>query len=54
MNNFDLAAAKAEKELRKLSDMTATEVAKWFADFYMTAGHKRLGRILVKRSKLAA
>lgn len=55
MNDFDIAAAKAAKELpENLLEMTGEEVAHWFAAHFMTAGHKRLGRILVKRSKLAA
>jgi hypothetical protein len=55
MNDFDIAARAAEKELPdNLNEMTAEEVAHWFAEHFMTAGHKRLGRILVARSKLAA
>ena len=54
MNDFDIAAAAAEKELPKnLLEMTGEEVAHWFAAHYRAAGHKRLGRIMVKRSKLA-
>jgi hypothetical protein len=54
MNDFDIAARKAEAELPDdLAEMTSVEVAEWFADNYRTAGHKRLGRILVARAKLA-
>jgi len=54
MNDFDTAAKEAEKMLPDdLNDLTATELAKWFSENFMTAGHKRLGRILVKRAKLA-
>ncbi len=54
MNDFDIAARKAEAELPDdLSEMTSVEVAHWFAAHFRTAGHKRLGRIMVKRSKLA-
>ncbi len=54
MNDFDTAAKAAEKDLpASLTEMTGEEVAHWFAAHFMTAGHKRLGRIMVKRSKLA-
>ncbi len=54
MNDFDLAAREAEKELPdNLLEMTGEEVAHWFAAHFRTAGHKRLGRIMVTRSKLA-
>ncbi len=53
MNDFDRAAANAEADLdtMELGDLTGLQVAQWFAENYMTAGHKRLGRILVKRAK---
>ncbi len=55
MNDFDTAARNAEKQLPDdLNDLSAVELAKWFAEHFRTAGHKRLGRILVARSKLAA
>ncbi len=55
MNDFDIAAEAAEAELTDdLNDFTGVELAAWFAAHYRTAGHKRLGRILVKRAKLAA
>lgn len=56
MNDFDTAAKNAEADLdtMELEDLTGLQVATWFAENYMTAGHKRLGRILVKRAKLAA
>ena len=54
MNDFDIAAREAEKELPDdLIEMTAVEVAHWFAAHFRTAGHKRLGRIMVARAKLA-
>jgi len=54
MNSFDIAAREAEKELPDdLADWTAEKVAHWFDDHFRTAGHKRLGRIMVARSKLA-
>lgn len=49
MNDFDIAADAAREELpTDLSEMTAEELAAWFAKWYRTAGHKRLGRMLVK------
>ena len=54
MNDFDIAARKAEAELPDdLNEMTSVEVAHWFAAHFRTAGHKRLGRIMVARAKLA-
>lgn len=54
MNDFDIAAREAEKELPDdLNDWTAVKVAYWFEEHFRTAGHKRLGRIMVKRAKLA-
>jgi hypothetical protein len=48
---FDAAASVAEKELK--DSMTLNEVAEWWSRNYMKAGHKRLGRILVARSREA-
>ena len=54
-NMYDLAADSAEKELLNILDglgdteMTgAMAVIRWQEKNYGTAGHKRLGRILVK------
>ena len=48
---FDDAAAVAAEELKKLPAEQVKLVADWWAKFYMTAGHKRLGRLLVAISK---
>ncbi len=55
MNDFDRAAANAETDLdtMEMEDLTALDIAGWFARWYKTAGHKRLGRIMVKRASLA-
>ena len=55
MTDFDRAAANAEADLdtMEMEDLTALDIAGWFSRWYMTAGHKRLGRIMVKRAKLA-
>ncbi len=48
---MDAAAEEAEKDLETL-DRAATEaIAAWWLKWYMTAGHKRLGRIMVKIAK---
>lgn len=48
---MDAAATRAEEDLAKLPDNIVHPVARWFANHYMTAGHKRLGRILVEIGK---
>ena len=55
MNDFDPAAKNAEADLDLLDfeKLSASALSRWFAKNYMAAGHKRLGRILVKRAKLA-
>ena len=50
-NSFDEAAAVAAEELKKLSPDQVKVVADWWAKHYMSAGHKRLGRLLVAVSK---
>ena len=39
------------EELKKLPAEQVKVVADWWAKHYMTAGHKRLGRLLVAISK---
>ena len=51
MSSFDAAAALAADELKKLPADQVKVVADWWAKYYMTAGHKRLGRLLVAVSK---
>lgn len=54
MNEMDLAADRAKTELPEdLTEWTAADLARWFAENYRTAGHKRLGRIVVKLAKAA-
>jgi hypothetical protein len=51
---MDKAALEAEKELRQkleTSSATALYVAEWWSKWYMQAGHKRLGRLMVKIAK---
>lgn len=47
--DFDAAADEALEEIREnINQWTAKDIAAWWKRWYMTAGHKRLGRILVK------
>jgi len=48
---MDLAASEAEKELESLDKKAVEVVALWWQKWYMDAGHKRLGRILIKTFK---
>jgi len=57
-DEFDIAAEAAEKKLVSLLEGLSIEekkgaraVFQWHATNYLKAGHKRLGRILVKFSK---
>jgi hypothetical protein len=48
MQEMDDAAKAAKKELLEhLEGWSAKAVASWWAVWYLKAGHKRLGRILV-------
>ena len=48
----DKAAKLAEAELRDFSDDADVElIIKWWNNWFMKSGHKRLGRLLVKRYK---
>ena len=48
-NDMDKAAADARKEIQKhLDGWSARDIATWWKSWYMKAGHKRLGRILVE------
>lgn len=48
---MDAAAVAAEEKLRKMPLEEILPMAKWFKENFMTAGHKRLGRIVVKLAK---
>lgn len=49
MKQMDEAAEAAKKELK--ATWTAKQVAEWWKKWFMKAGHKRLGRILVAMAK---
>jgi hypothetical protein len=53
MQAMDQAAIQAEQFLRSIlgADCSAEDVLRWFKNWYLQAGHKRLGRIMVKLSK---
>ena len=49
---FDEAAEQARAELREYFETwSARDLSAWWARWYLKAGHKRLGRILVAQSK---
>ncbi len=48
---MDAAAEEAEKDLGTLDRAAIEAVAAWWLKWYMKAGHKRLGRIMVKIAK---
>ena len=48
LREMDNAAGDAKKELLEhIGQWSARAVAKWWSVWYLTAGHKRLGRILI-------
>ena len=52
LREMDAAAGAAKKELLEhLDEWSAKAVAKWWAIWYLKAGHKRLGRILVELTR---
>lgn len=45
------AATEAEKELDEFEDLVAVaKLADWWKKWYLTAGHKRLGRVLLQNT----
>jgi hypothetical protein len=48
---MDAAAREAEKDLATLDQAAVETVAAWWSKWFMKAGHKRLGRIMVKVAK---
>lgn len=52
MKEMDDAAIAAGVELTKeYANWSARDLVVWWAKWYLKAGHKRLGRILVAKSK---
>jgi hypothetical protein len=48
---MDAAAEEAEKDLATVDQTAVMTLATWWLKWYTTAGHKRLGRLLVKIAK---
>lgn len=48
---MDNAAAEAEKELEGIDDNALKLVGSWVKRWYLTAGYKRLGRVLLKHAE---
>lgn len=48
---MDEAAKEAELDLSNLTEEAVRSMADWWAKWYLKAGHKRLGRLLVKINK---
>lgn len=48
---MDAAAQEAEKDLATLDQAAVQTIAVWWSKWFMKAGHKRLGRIMVKLAK---
>jgi hypothetical protein len=48
---MDAAAEEAERDLATLDRAAVETIAAWWLKWYMKAGHKRLGRIMVKIAK---
>jgi len=48
---MDAAAEEAERDLASLDQEAVKALAVWWLKWYMLAGHKRLGRIMVKVAK---
>ncbi len=52
MKQMDEAAEQAKIELEtNIDNLSARDVAAWWVKWYMKAGHKRLGRVLVGLGK---
>ena len=52
LKQMDDEAALASEELKQnLAQWSAKDLIKWWSKWYLKAGHKRLGRLLVKLGK---
>ena len=51
---MDAAAEEAERDLASIDQEAVQVLAGWWLKWYMAAGHKRLGRLLVKIAKSGA
>ena len=49
---MDAAAAEAQAEIQQnFNNWTSKDLARWWLKWYLKAGHKRLGRIVVSLGK---
>ena len=49
---MDAEAVRARRELEpNLERWSARELAEWWSRWYLKAGHKRLGRVLIELAK---
>lgn len=48
---MDAAAREAEIDLATIDQAAVETIAAWWLKWYMKAGHKRLGRLMVKVAK---
>jgi len=53
LGEMDESAVQAEAELATLPAEAVATIATWWKNHYMKAGHKRLGRVLVKQAPKA-
>ena len=51
LQEMDDAAVEAENELSDIPDELVTPVANWMKRWYMKAGYKRLGKILIESAE---
>ena len=47
VKNMDAAAEVAEEKLKEISKDVTIQIADWWKNNYMKAGHKRLAKILL-------
>lgn len=50
INGMDKAAELAEERLKEISQEHIITIANWWRDNYLSAGHKRLAKILMKHA----
>jgi hypothetical protein len=51
LDSMDKAANEAEKDLESIPNESLVAMGKWFRKWYLKAGYKRLGKILVNIAK---
>ena len=49
--DMDMAADEARDELKAMDKKSVKPVADWWYKWYLSTGHKRLGRVLVEFAK---